>query len=495
MKKTIRMASAIACLAFALTACAHTNPPNVPSELPGVPSEPAGDAAAEFKLETKTENFRIGEVRFDPFLYYVEPAALPPDLAGKVFDKSGEPLTAYPEGSIIYDENGKEGLILLNDGNVETFFPAKFAPAAFGEEIFEAARLFYDDLYFPTYVPEGFVLTKVDDYREYTNGNGTGMAVEYHFERSDGEDSGFSIQLRYTLDRVSNGWLAADSVPAQFADINGHQAFFCADYFNITIGDVIYMITGKSFTLHDALNFAYSLTLVEEVLSEPKPFAIETTNEQVRWGEFMKINVTRQIVQPESLPPSLVGKFYDQLGNPLMLYPDGSVIYDENGNEGLICLAGEEVKTFFPKEFEPLEITDALREASQFFCEDMYYPAYLPEGYSLKYIDNFDYANREIAKEDMWYKLIGFEGPIIGNKLAEIGFNLRQMNKMTACETGVNNVQWVTIHGHEAFIREDGYVELRIGDIHYQISGKNLTQEDVLNMAYSLTLVETGMED
>ena len=218
----------------------------------------------------------------------------------------------------------------------------------------------------------------------------------------------------------------------------------------------------------------------------PKPFAIEMTGpEAVLWNKYVKITFSHQIIQPESLPPSLVGMFYDKAGNPLTLYPEGSVIYDKNGKEGLICLIGEEVVTFFPMEFQPLEITDVIREAAQLFCSDLYYPAYIPDGYSLKYIDNYGFEDGKTPKEDMFYKFMLFQG-----NSSQFVVHPRYTTEMTAYETFDGIVQWVSIRGNKAYIRDDGYVAIMIGDVYYYVSGKLLTREDALNIVYSLTLIK-----
>jgi len=186
---------------------------------------------------------------------------LPPGLEGIIFDKNGKPLTVYPKTSVIYNASGQDGLILLNNGDVETFFPAESTPAVLSEDIVAAARLFCDDMYFPAYIPEGFALTKIDDYKQYTDGDGTGTSLGFRFT-SDTEGN-VSIQLRYLLDKASSMWIAGGgTTPAQFVTINGHPAFFYDEMeIMMQIGDVNYSFTGGS--MHDMLNMAYSLTLVE----------------------------------------------------------------------------------------------------------------------------------------------------------------------------------------------------------------------------------------
>ena len=225
-----------------------------------------------------------------------------------------------------------------------------------------------------------------------------------------------------------------------------------------------------------------------EAPATPKPFAFETTNEAGRWNEHKSYNITNQIVQPESLPPSLVGKVFDKAGNPLTLYPDGSVIYDENGNEGLIRINSDSVNTFFPVKYAPLEITDELREAARLFCSDLYAPAYIPDGYSLQPIENYDFASGLIPKDEMCYKTMIFKG-----ETSMIAIGAMHMTPETAGETGDDGVQWITIRGNKAYIRYDddyGYVTFMINDVQYYISGKGLTQADALDIAYSMTLIE-----
>ena len=235
---------------------------------------------------------------------------------------------------------------------------------------------------------------------------------------------------------------------------------------------------------------------IVEAPATPKPFAFETTNEAGSWNGHKAYYMERQIVQPESLPPSLVGKVFDKEGNPLTLYPDGSVIYDENGNEGLIRINSDSVNTFFPVKYAPLEITDELREAARLFCSDLYFPAYIPDGYSLQPIDSYDIATTPI--DEMCTKTMLFKRLTDNNKTEMLAIGAFHIPLGAAGEARDDGVQWITIRGNKAYIRYDddyGYVAFMIDDVSYYISGKGITKDDALNIAYSMTLVEVNPED
>ena len=240
------------------------------------PEAIATAAPVDFVLETVVE-----EMDFSPFikstkyLHYIDPAVLPENLQGQVYSKSGNVLTAYPKGGIAYDANGKEGLILLVGEEPSFFVPRDFAPADFGEELQKAAELFCDDMYYPTYIPEGYILsvhdlTEQDVIDTFKGETGIGKYNRIEFSKPSDDENGkptkISLLLRY-MDKSTAYDGGQNTQPYQFTNINGCKSFIFYGQYGINIelmiGDVHYAFSSKEVALHDMLSMAYSLTLVE----------------------------------------------------------------------------------------------------------------------------------------------------------------------------------------------------------------------------------------
>ena len=296
MKKNICIICAAAGLTLLVTACAsadlptpsdsfaptetvvttETASPTEPMESADVVTPPVATATAApmgFVLETVVEEMDFSQfIKSTKYLHYVDPAVLPENLQGQVYSKSGSVLTAYPKGGIAYDANGKEGLIVLVGEEPSFFVPHDFAPADFGEALHKAAALFYDDMYYPAYLPEGYSLSyhSLTEHDEFGTFNGAAGIVKYNTiifskpsEDENGKPTEISLLLRF-MDKETAYDGGQNTKPVQFANVNGYKLLLHEKNVELMIGDVHYSFGSKEVTLHDMLNMVYSLTLVED---------------------------------------------------------------------------------------------------------------------------------------------------------------------------------------------------------------------------------------
>ena len=515
MKKKIGYTIAAAGFLLALASCANGNAATVPPETPpavetasaepmptATPtpmpthSETADDTQEAFVLETMREKVMFGDfIHLYDFSYYIQPKGLPENLAGKVFSKSGRALTAYPEGSVAYDENGKQGLIILVGEEPWLFVPTDFVPADFDEEIVEAAQIFCDEMYYPAYIPEGYPIREINNYNANGDSAGTSKYKNIDFKKDHAEDGkkpdAIHLLMRY-MDKDTAYGDGSNANPAQFVTINGHRAFLVGRSVTMLVGDVEYVIGGTAISLEEALNMAYSLALVEE----PKGFVLETVVEEMGFSKFIHSTKYLHYVDPAVLPENLKGQVYSKSGNALTAYPAGGIAYDANGKEGLILLVGEEPEFFVPYDFAPADFSEEIVKAAAIFYDDMYYPAYIPAGYSLSshsLTEHEDFDTDSGAAGIVKYNIIKYTKPAEdeSKKPYRLDLLLRFMDAETAYDGGQSPVpsQFANINGHTVIIDKSN-VSLMIGDVNYSIGGTEITLHDMLNMVYSLTLVE-----
>jgi len=224
----------ITCIAaIALSACGNGDKPEVSSEPTisptGVPPMATIETTIVPTADTKTEwtireeTIRMAEyVALEKSNVLIPPEMLPPELEGLVYDKAGEPLSAYPEGSVVYDADGHRGFILYDSETKlsRAVFLTDYTPHLYGVDIVEATRNFSQAPLMPAYVPEGYVFTK--------NILGSDTPMDYMIaEFANGADK-FRVLARY-LRSAGDGYQDAGG-DVQILEMDGNQVWVAYPY-------------------------------------------------------------------------------------------------------------------------------------------------------------------------------------------------------------------------------------------------------------------------
>lgn len=176
-----------------------------------------------------------------------ESIPVPENLAGQLFDKDGNVLTAFAkdEERHMYNADGEEVTIYFDGESAQIMTAEEYEKLSKPKsveftDIQEGTSYFITDVLMPTYLPDGYSFKNISffgDSKEKINSEedrNKYMNVYY----SNGEDEIYS-QIRFMDERTAFG--SGASAEVKTVKINGYDAVVDGNHLDIQIGDVMYM--------------------------------------------------------------------------------------------------------------------------------------------------------------------------------------------------------------------------------------------------------------
>jgi|GEM_PF-2804952 len=272
---------------MALSACGNggqesnvsASPTETPASTPTAVAEatptPTEDSLAKTKWGSYIEDIHIAEhIVLEKATILVPPELLPPELEGTVYDANGELLTAYPDGSVVYDADGNRGFIVYDSTTQlsRAVILKDYTPYPYDSTIVDATREYSQELIMPAYVPAGYVFSsnKIDEK------DGPTDYMIAHFTSEANAKDGWSVNVRYVRS-ISDGYGVGGGV-TQLLEADGHQIWI--EFPNMvevqlkdtnivfTIAESPESFARQALTIDEALKAAMTLMPVQEMMEE-----------------------------------------------------------------------------------------------------------------------------------------------------------------------------------------------------------------------------------
>jgi len=199
----------------------------------------------------------------------------------------------------------------------------------------------------------------------------------------------------------------------------------------------------------------------------------------------------REAVNPEdAIPEELRGLLYDADGNLIETFgdiqdsfynADGESVMVTNDDSGKLSIVTMEEETAKTEKISTL--FDSLEDAQTYLAFDAKSPSYVPAEYVLEGYRVFNDEDGKPAQDSKYLSIYYFGNNGVNDC---IYIQARLMDEETSFESDVGSVEKITINGYEAIATRSN-VDILIGDVMYMIHANKLPQNEVIEMAESLT--------